>query len=247
MTAAIKRISIARGHDIRKHVLVSFGGAGGQHATAIARELGIRTILQHPYAGILSAFGIGMAEIRKFGERHVGKIWDAELEKGLSHLFAEIESELRPQLVREGIVATRILPPRRLLELRYLGQDASLAIDEPESGHFKDAFEEAHLARYGFLFPDRPIEVAVARLELAGKSSPEQFSPCAVDYSKGGTLPRHKHFLSGSMGVHPAFPSRGFTTGNGHSWPCHHPGVAKHDCDRASLEGNDDTDRRLAP
>ena len=171
MTAAIKKISIARGHDIRHDVLVSFGGAGGQHATAIARDLGIRQVLQHPFAGILSAFGIGMAEVRKFGERHVGKILSTELEDEIARLFTDIERELRPQLIRDGIEPARILLPRRLLELRYKGQDSTIPIDEPASGDFKTDFEHAHRARYGFLFPDRPIEVVIARMELAGATS----------------------------------------------------------------------------
>ena len=73
MVAAIKKISVQRGYDPREHVLVSLGGAGGQHAYAIARELGITRILSHPYAGVLSAFGIGMPDVTRFAARDVSR------------------------------------------------------------------------------------------------------------------------------------------------------------------------------
>lgn len=171
MTAAIKRISVARGHDLRHDALVSFGGAGGQHATALARELGIRQVLQHPYAGILSAYGIGMAEIRKFGERHIGRPLDEETLRHVDQVFDQLAAELRPQLIGEGVNPCQITPPRRIVELRYKGQDATIAVDEPANKDFRASFEEQHRIRYGFLFPDRPVEAVIARLELAGETS----------------------------------------------------------------------------
>jgi 5-oxoprolinase (ATP-hydrolysing) len=171
MAAAIKRISIARGHDIRHDALISFGGAGGQHAAALARQLGIRQVIQHPYAGILSAYGIGMAEIRKFGERHIGRPLDEETLNMIDAVFDQMEAELRPQLIDEGVSPDRVTPPRRIVELRYKGQDATIAVDEPANKDFRTAFEDQHRLRYGFLFPHRPIEAVIARLELAGETN----------------------------------------------------------------------------
>jgi 5-oxoprolinase (ATP-hydrolysing) len=168
MAAAIRKVSVARGHDVRGDVLVSFGGAGGQHACALARELGIRTILQHPYAGILSAYGIGMAEVRKFAERHVGRPLSDDTLVSLEPLFLELEKELRTQVEAEGVPSARIEPARRLLDLRYLGQDAAISVPAPFGGDWRAEFERRHRGLYGFIHPTRTVEILALRLEVAG-------------------------------------------------------------------------------
>lgn len=168
MSGAIKRISISRGYDVRRDGLVSFGGAGGQHACALAAELGIETIVQHPLAGVLSAYGIGAAEVRKFGEQHVGRRWDERLPEVLAGVFDAMRGRLSAELVAEGVDPDRILPPRRILEMRYAGQDATLSIAAPPDGDFPRSFEEEHRRRYGFVYQGRPIEVLSARMELGG-------------------------------------------------------------------------------
>ncbi len=174
MAAAIKKISVQRGYDPREHVLVSFGGAGGQHACAIARELGITRILLHPYAGVLSAFGIGMADVTRFAARGVGGLLDATTLAAIEPLFKELESELRREVEEEGVPAEQIAPARRLLDLRYDGQDAFLTIEEPHDGAWRPAFESRHQQLYGFTHPERPVEVCAARLEVAGRASKPQ-------------------------------------------------------------------------
>lgn len=170
MSAAIQRISIARGHDVRQDALVSFGGAGGQHACALARELGISTVLQHPLAGVLSALGIGMAEVRKFAERHVGALLDESGLRIVDEAFHEMEGRLRGELKQGGGSTARLTRPRRLLELRYRGQDSTIAIEEPPNVPWAAAFEDAHRRLYGFVYPARPIEIPMARLELSAEA-----------------------------------------------------------------------------
>ena len=168
MAAAIKKISIARGYDTRDYVLVSFGGAGAQHACAIARELGIRQVLEHPYAGILSAFGIGMADVKKFAARDVSRPYNmAELDT-LDPLFVELESSLIEQVVEEGIAHEQIQPPVRSLDLRYAGQDNTITIDRPDDGDYLQAFATMHRQLFGFTF-DRPVEIHAARVEVTGQ------------------------------------------------------------------------------
>ncbi|QDU64460.1 Acetophenone carboxylase gamma subunit [Planctomycetes bacterium Pan216] len=168
MASAIKKVSIARGYDVRDDALVSFGGAGGQHACAIARELGIGTILQHPHAGVLSAFGIGMADVTKFAERDVGKIYNPETLAELDTLFETLETSLREKVLAEGIAPERVTPGRRLLDLRYDGQNATITIARPKDGDYSRAFERKHHKLYGFTFPGRTIEIHAARMEITG-------------------------------------------------------------------------------
>ncbi len=177
MVAPIKKISIARGYDAREYALVSFGGAGAQHACAIARELGIRKVLSSPYAGVLSALGIGIADVTKFAERAIGRPYgdfvrpSASPEpSGLEAVFREMYQRLRQQVSSEGIPEARVKPPRRLLEMRYVGQESRITVPCPADGDYAREFERLHRQLYGFAFPGRPVEVYAARMELVGET-----------------------------------------------------------------------------
>jgi 5-oxoprolinase (ATP-hydrolysing) len=168
MVAAIKRISVQRGYDPRDHALVCFGGAGGQHACALTRELGITRVLIHPYAGVLSAYGIGMADVTRFAARDIGRPLDPGTREAVQSVFAEMEDKLRGELGTEGVAPDRIAAPRRLLDLRYEGQDAALTIELHGDEDPRAAFEHRHRRLYGFTHPSRPIEIYAVRLELTG-------------------------------------------------------------------------------
>src|SRR4029079_7040682 len=99
MVRAIRKISVARGYDPRDYVLVTFGGAGGQHACALARELGMRQVLSHRWAGLLSAYGIGLADVRRFGEQAVLRPWSADQLVPLETVFQQLESRARAEVV----------------------------------------------------------------------------------------------------------------------------------------------------
>jgi 5-oxoprolinase (ATP-hydrolysing) len=178
MVAPIKKISIARGYDTRDYCLVGFGAAAAQHACAIARELGIGRILLNPYAGVLSAYGIGMADVTKFAERDVGRRYRALIPEGedvdrdgaLEPLFDEMRTDLRDQVEAEGIAPERIRPARRLLDLRYVGQDSCITVARPAGGDYRAAFESSHHRLYGFTFPEREVEVYAARMEVVGET-----------------------------------------------------------------------------
>lgn len=167
MALPMKRISVGRGFDVRDHTLVSFGGAGAQHACQVADELGIRDIVQHPYASLLSAFGIGMAEVRKFVASDVGKPLNAETLASLEIYFSEQRQQLERALRQEAGSLNARLVETRLLDLRYLGQDTAISIARPDDDDWSRAFATAHRECYGFAYPERTIEVRAARLELA--------------------------------------------------------------------------------
>ncbi len=131
MTKAIQAVSVAKGYDPRDYVLVGFGGAAGQHACAVARELGMRQVLSHPDAGLLSAYGIGLADVVRHSAAGVYQPLTDELLEKLGDDFNRLSDEVRREVQSEGIEAERI-DVRRLIDLRYQGLDAYLTIDVEE-------------------------------------------------------------------------------------------------------------------
>ena len=173
MVAPIRKLAAARGDDPRTHTLVAFGGAGGQHACAVARELGMTRVLCNPHAGVLSALGIGLAGVTKFAERALPPGTDP------APVFAELAAQLRGAMQAEGIAPDALAPPRRLLEMRYRGQDARLTVPEPPDGDFAAAFSHQHRRLFNFVFEHRPVETYAARVELASVSDPLPGDPTA--------------------------------------------------------------------
>ena len=173
MVAPINNLAAARGEDPRTHTLVAFGGAGGQHACAVARELGMRRVLCSPYAGVLSALGIGLAGLTQFAERSLppsGQPVSGRRDE-LTRLFAEMEAGLRAQMSAEGVAPGALAAPRRLLEMRYRGQEARLTVPEPADGDFAAGFVRQHETLYHFTFPGRAVEAYAARASRDRRSS----------------------------------------------------------------------------
>ncbi len=169
MVRALRRISVAKGYDPAEYALVSFGGAGSQHACAMARELGIRDVLIHPFAGILSAYGIGLADVRRFSERSILTTWHgSELPESVVDCFSELAAEARLEVESEGIPNERISEPQRGLDLRYLGVESSINVAEPANGNWREAYESLHRARYGYCHSGRDLEIVAARVEVVG-------------------------------------------------------------------------------
>ena len=171
MVRPIRNISVSRGYDPADYVLVTFGGAGGQHACAIARALGIRRILIHPYAGILSAYGMGLADVRRFGEQAVLKPYSGETLGGLELLFERLEQQARSEVLAEQIPPEQILSPIRSLEMRYQGVEATINVTCPADGDYAAEYERLHEQLYGYRHQNRPMEITVARVELVGKTT----------------------------------------------------------------------------
>jgi 5-oxoprolinase (ATP-hydrolysing) len=174
MAKAIAEVSVARGVDPRDCALVGFGGAAGQHVCAIARELGIRTVLLHPLAGILSAYGIGAAAVSWDGQHDAGRVplsrGGEPLPEAVRAALEELEREGDAALSHEGLAPERVRRERRL-DLRYLGTETALAIAEPADGDWAAAFEAEHEARFGYLRASRAIEIVTARVRAWGSAS----------------------------------------------------------------------------
>ena len=184
MVRAIRRVSVARGCDPREYLLVPFGGAAGQHACALARELGIRQLLFHPDAGLLSARGIGLADPVRHRVAGVYQPYTSAAVAELEPTFRRLADEAAAELIDEAPptershAAAQIFSERRL-DLRYRGVEAALTISEPPDGDFVAAFAAGHQRLYGYAQPDRPLEIVAARIEAVGRwaTPPEPSRP----------------------------------------------------------------------
>jgi 5-oxoprolinase (ATP-hydrolysing) len=170
MAAAIQKVSVGRGHDVRTHGMVVFGGAGGQYACLVARRLGMRSLVFHPYAGVLSAFGMGVANFEWHGERDAGRAsLDDPLPQRWEDAFAELEASGRAALGRDAGSGAR-WNVRHQVELRYRGTETGLVVDRGEATAMRSAFESLHRHEFGYARAEHPIEAATLRVtvELRG-------------------------------------------------------------------------------
>ena len=158
MARPIREISVMRGYNIEEHTLATFGGAGPQHAVAIARALGIGRVVIHRYAGILSAYGMGLADVVVEKQRPAAAKLEPEslpgLLAGLDELAAAARAELRNQGFADNVISTT-----RYLNLRYQGTDTALMIAGDENGDWGAAFTAAYRREFGFVLSGRPILV----------------------------------------------------------------------------------------
>ncbi len=181
MAAAIKRISVQRGHDLRDYALFCFGAAGGQLACRVADNLGIRKIVLHPFAGVLSAYGMGLADFRHLYEAAVESPLSDLDPASLERRFTALERQGLDTLKAEGIPNERIELARRV-HLRYQGTDTPLEVpfDTPEA--MQRSFEDRHRQRFGFTLPDKPLVVDTVVVEAIGRSDPppEPLPPLAA-------------------------------------------------------------------
>jgi 5-oxoprolinase (ATP-hydrolysing) len=174
MAAAIKRISVAKGYDPAHYVLTTFGGAGGQHACALARTLGITRILCSPFAGVLSALGLGVADVKRIGQRSVHVRLDAESAELLDPIFEAITEELGRSLIEEGIAPATIRPPLRTLDVCYVGQASLITVSAAPSDETRERFEHLHRQLYGYCHEGREIDIRVVRVELTARSERDE-------------------------------------------------------------------------
>jgi 5-oxoprolinase (ATP-hydrolysing) len=173
MANAIKRISVARGYDVTAYTLQCFGGAGGQHACAVADALGMTTVFVHPLAGVLSAYGMGLADQIAMREAAVElKLDDAGLAAARARADA-LAAEARDELLTQGMAATAI-ELRQRLHLRYEGTDTALVVPMAARAEALAAFEAAYRQRFAFLMPDRALVVEAVSVEAIGASGADQ-------------------------------------------------------------------------
>ncbi len=174
MARAIKKISVERGYDVTQYTLNCFGGAGGQHACLIADTLGMKTVFVHPFAGVLSAFGMGLADIRALREEQFGSsISDlADARMRLERMAVDAIGEVAAQGVSENQISTE-----HIAHIKYIGSHQSLAVPFGSETQMRADFEAAHTGRFGFASPSADLIIDMLSVEAVGAGDPLYQSP----------------------------------------------------------------------
>jgi len=169
MANAIKEISIQRGYDVSRYTLACFGGAGGQHACRVADELGMRRIFLHPFAGVLSAYGMGLADVRTLRHRTIETELNQAALPSLTRALDELAQEGEAELLAQGLDASAIEVERHV-HIKYAGTDAPLLAAFGDLKTIKASFEEAHRRQYGFIVPNKALIADSVSIEAIGRT-----------------------------------------------------------------------------
>ncbi|MGW5068077.1 hydantoinase B/oxoprolinase family protein [Streptomyces cyaneofuscatus] len=188
MANAVKKISVQRGHDITRYALTGFGGAGGQHVCAVADALSIDTVLVPPLAGVLSAYGIGLADATAMREQSVEAELDETVRERVDRLCAELADRTRDDLRADGVPDSAIGTRARVL-LRYAGTDAALAVALDSVAAMSEEFTAAHRTRFGFTM-DKPLVVETVSVEATGTTGEHGSGPADPTPREGALRPR---------------------------------------------------------
>jgi 5-oxoprolinase (ATP-hydrolysing) len=167
MANAIKQISVQRGYDVTEYTLNCFGGAAGQHACLVADSLGMKRVFLHPFAGVLSAYGMGLADIRTMREQTVEIPLTTEALATLEMTLDNLDAAARSEVADQGVPVANIEVVRKI-HLRYEGTDTLLIVNFATLDEMISEFEEAHLSRFGFSAPDRAHIVGTVSAEAIG-------------------------------------------------------------------------------
>ncbi|NJM96545.1 MAG: 5-oxoprolinase [Phormidesmis sp. RL_2_1] len=175
MANAIKKISVQRGYDVSDYTLCCFGAAGGQHACRLAESLGMKSILIHPYAGVLSAYGMGLADRRVLKEKSIEMtlLEGTSAEAAIAPIKAQLETlahTATEALRAQGYQDIDTLDVHCQLHLRYAGADSTLAVDLAPPAAMRQQFEQRYRQQYGITLPGKGLVVATITAEAIGKT-----------------------------------------------------------------------------
>ncbi|WP_408906273.1 hydantoinase B/oxoprolinase family protein [Roseomonas sp. HF4] len=206
MANAIKQVSIQKGHDATRFALQCFGGAGGQHACLVADALGMETVFIHPFAGVLSAYGMGLADQAAIRE---GAVEAPLAASGMDDLAARLDAlaaEGRAELARQGADPARLRVARRL-HLRYAGTDSFLPVPFGDHATVLAAFTEAHRRRFGFATPERQVvvEACIAEVTMPGEQVEEAALPARASGAAPAAIDTVPLFTEGAGHAAPVF------------------------------------------
>ena len=172
MAEAIKKISVQRGHDVTAYTLCCFGGAAGQHACLVADALGMTRIMIHPLAGVLSAYGMGLADTVAMRQRTVEAKLDRACVPALEEALGELERDARGELLSQSVGPERTRVLRRV-HLRYEGTDTALPVHYADPSDMTAQFEAEYRKRYSFLMQGRGLVAESASVEAIGAPDEE--------------------------------------------------------------------------
>ncbi|MBU4135389.1 MAG: hydantoinase B/oxoprolinase family protein, partial [Alphaproteobacteria bacterium] len=182
MAEAIKSVSIQRGYDVTRYVLNCFGGAGGQHACLVADALGMTRVMLHPFAGVLSAYGMGLAEVRAIRQTTAAAPLAAAADADLADRVAALEGQARGDLIAQGFAGSTLTTQARA-EIKFAGSDTPLVVPFGPSDEMRTAFESLHRLRFGFFADDKALVVESLEVEAvaAADQAPSALAPVGAD------------------------------------------------------------------
>jgi len=193
MANAIKHISVRRGHDVTRYTLCCFGGAAGQHACLVADALGMTRVFIHPHAGVLSAYGMGLADQTAMRERAVElKLDDA---RPLERVAKELGSEAREELELQGVPTGRIRVEQRV-HLKYDGTDTALIVQLAARDAMVAEFEAAYRKQFSFLMPGRALVAEAVSVEAIAPGDAPKEQP-AQRRAAAGAVQKVRMFTGG--------------------------------------------------
>ena len=171
MANAIKKISVQRGYHLHGYTLNCFGGAAGQHACLVADALGMEQVFLHPFAGVLSAYGMGLADIRAMREAQVEVGFNAEAEKVIREVCSDLIADGTSEVSSQGVSAEHISVVCKA-HIRYEGTDTSILVDVADVDEMRTAFERSHRQRFGFVVRQRKLVIEAVSVEIIGRVEP---------------------------------------------------------------------------
>ncbi len=186
MANAIKQVSVQKGYDATRFALACFGGAGGQHACLVADALGMTSVFIHPFAGVLSAYGMGLADQSVLREQAMELPLAAPSMAALTEAAARLEDAAREALLAQG-ARPATLRTERSLHLRYQGTEATLAVPFAPPEQAARAFTELHRARFGFATPERPLIVEAVAVDVTSPGEAVEETPIAQRFEGAPT------------------------------------------------------------
>ena len=196
MANAVKKISVQRGYDITKYALTCFGGAGGQHACAVADILGMRTVIVHQFAGILSAYGMGLADIKASRQRSFEDELNPEFCAQLNWTLGKLRKETALELINQGIL-TDDITTTATAHIKYSGTDTTLEIPLGNFEKMKTAFEDLHKEQFGFDMPNTKLLIELLEVESAGGKSKDTETKKPKSFALPKPLRSSKFFSAG--------------------------------------------------
>jgi 5-oxoprolinase (ATP-hydrolysing) len=211
MAEAIRSISLRRGYDPAGHALVAFGGAGAQHACAVAELLGIASVLVPADAGLLSALGLGAAVVERFAQRQVLEPL-VRVKDRLAGWLDDLGREAAAALEAEGIAAEDVAVRRRLLNLRFAGQEATLAVEFAGEDRIEPAFAAAYQEIYGYAPEGRAIELESIRAVASSRAEDDAASP-DPEPSRAVPIDTRRCWVGGGWRDVPVFDRAGLLPG----------------------------------
>jgi 5-oxoprolinase (ATP-hydrolysing) len=218
MANAVKKISVQRGYDVTHYALTCFGGAGGQHACLTADALGISTVLIHPFSGILSAYGMGLADIRATRQRTVSRPLSEAL-ASLDPVRDEMSTNVLAEMGSQGVAQAQTEVLHRA-HLRYQGTDTTLSVAVTDAGEMTAAFETVHRKQFGFIFENREIIFEAYEVEAIGGGADASEPEFALDDAAPTAAERTRFYSTGAWREAPVYRRADIRPGARANGPC---------------------------